>query len=129
MDILHAIKDALMNYETIDAPQIDDLMARRDVRPPAGWEEPGASNCSDMVLPGFGVRGSSTGRGAFGLPLSLIHIFYKPWLDTDFIDELGGRHEMSEFMIACGFDYKMSVEKAYSTAVSYTHLFALIFQC
>ena len=28
------------------APQIDDLMARRDVRPPAGWEEPGASNNS-----------------------------------------------------------------------------------
>ncbi len=43
-----------------------------------------------------------------------LHI-YKPWLDTDFIHELGGRHEMSEFMIACGFDYKMSVEKAYST--------------
>lgn len=40
---------------------------------------------------------------------------YKPWLDTDFIDELGGRHEMSEFMIKSGFDYKMSVEKAYST--------------
>ncbi len=38
MDILHAMKDALMKYETIDAPQIDDLMARRDVRPPAGWE-------------------------------------------------------------------------------------------
>ncbi len=35
-----------MKYETIDAPQIDDLMARRDVRPPAGWEEPGASNNS-----------------------------------------------------------------------------------
>ncbi|STL79675.1 cell division protein [Escherichia coli] len=35
MDILHAMKDALMKYETIDAPQIDDLMARRDVRPPA----------------------------------------------------------------------------------------------
>ncbi len=40
MDILHAMKDALMKYETIDAPQIDDLMARREVRPPAGWEEP-----------------------------------------------------------------------------------------
>ncbi len=40
---------------------------------------------------------------------------YKPWLDTDFIDELGGRHEMSEFMIQSGFDYKMSTEKAYST--------------
>lgn len=40
---------------------------------------------------------------------------YKPWLDQQFIDELGGRYEMSEFLIANGFDYKMSVEKAYST--------------
>ena len=40
---------------------------------------------------------------------------YKPWLDQQFIDELGGRQEMSEFLIANGFDYKMSVEKAYST--------------
>ena len=40
---------------------------------------------------------------------------YKPWLDQQFIDELGGRHEMSEFLIANGFNYKMSVEKAYST--------------
>ncbi len=40
---------------------------------------------------------------------------YKPWLDQAFIDELGGRKEMSEYLHACGFDYKMSVEKAYST--------------
>ncbi len=40
---------------------------------------------------------------------------YKPWLDQQFIDELGGRKEMSEYMIRHGFDYKMSVEKAYST--------------
>jgi argininosuccinate synthase len=40
---------------------------------------------------------------------------YKPWLDQQFIDELGGRKEMSEYLIAHGFDYKMSVEKAYST--------------
>jgi argininosuccinate synthase len=40
---------------------------------------------------------------------------YKPWLDQTFINELGGRTEMSEFLIANGFDYKMSVEKAYST--------------
>jgi argininosuccinate synthase len=40
---------------------------------------------------------------------------YKPWLDQTFIDELGGRKEMSEYLIAHGFDYKMSVEKAYST--------------
>jgi argininosuccinate synthase len=40
---------------------------------------------------------------------------YKPWLDQTFIDELGGRREMSEYLVAHGFDYKMSVEKAYST--------------
>jgi argininosuccinate synthase len=40
---------------------------------------------------------------------------YKPWLDQSFIDELGGRKEMSEYLVAHGFDYKMSVEKAYST--------------
>jgi argininosuccinate synthase len=40
---------------------------------------------------------------------------YKPWLDQRFIDELGGRKEMSEYLVANGFDYKMSVEKAYST--------------
>ena len=40
---------------------------------------------------------------------------YKPWLDTQFIEELGGRAEMSAFMNAAGFGYKMSAEKAYST--------------
>jgi argininosuccinate synthase len=40
---------------------------------------------------------------------------YKPWLDQKFIDELGGRKEMSEYMNANGLTYKMSVEKAYST--------------
>jgi argininosuccinate synthase len=40
---------------------------------------------------------------------------YKPWLDQRFIDELGGRKEMSEYMQQAGFSYKMSTEKAYST--------------
>jgi argininosuccinate synthase len=40
---------------------------------------------------------------------------YKPWLDQAFIDELGGRAEMSEYMRQAGFDYRMSAEKAYST--------------
>ncbi len=40
---------------------------------------------------------------------------YKPWLDQRFIDELGGRKEMSEYMQAAGLDYRMSTEKAYST--------------
>jgi len=40
---------------------------------------------------------------------------YKPWLDARFIEELGGRKEMSEYLTRAGFAYKMSVEKAYST--------------
>jgi argininosuccinate synthase len=40
---------------------------------------------------------------------------YKPWLDQAFIDELGGRKEMSEYMERAGFAYRMSTEKAYST--------------
>ena len=40
---------------------------------------------------------------------------YKPWLDVQFIKELGGRKEMSEFLNAEGFAYRMKTEKAYST--------------
>jgi argininosuccinate synthase len=40
---------------------------------------------------------------------------YKPWLDQKFIDQLGGRKEMSEYMEQAGLAYHMSVEKAYST--------------
>src|SRR6476659_5121608 len=40
---------------------------------------------------------------------------YKPWLDQKFIDELGGRKEMSELLEKAGLRYKMSKEKAYST--------------
>ena len=40
MDIMHAMKDALMKYETIDAGQIDDLMERKtEIREPAGWAD------------------------------------------------------------------------------------------
>ncbi|WP_214468048.1 argininosuccinate synthase [Microbacterium flavescens] len=40
---------------------------------------------------------------------------YKPWLDADFVTELGGRKEMSEWLIEHGFPYRDSAEKAYST--------------
>ena len=40
---------------------------------------------------------------------------YKPWLDADFVTELGGRKEMSEWLIANNLPYRDSVEKAYST--------------
>jgi argininosuccinate synthase len=40
---------------------------------------------------------------------------YKPWLDQAFIDDLGGRAEMSAYMQHAGFAYRMKAEKAYST--------------
>ncbi len=40
---------------------------------------------------------------------------YKPWLDADFVRELGGRKEMSEWLVANNLPYRDSVEKAYST--------------
>jgi argininosuccinate synthase len=40
---------------------------------------------------------------------------YKPWLDQKFIDELGGRKEMSELLEKAGLKFRMSKEKAYST--------------
>ena len=40
---------------------------------------------------------------------------YKPWLDADFVNELGGRQEMSEWLLERDLPYRASVEKAYST--------------
>ena len=40
---------------------------------------------------------------------------YKPWLDKDFVSELGGRKEMSAFLVSEGLEYRASAEKAYST--------------
>ncbi|MET0382402.1 MAG: argininosuccinate synthase [Burkholderiaceae bacterium] len=51
----------------------------------------------------------------YGLLVNPSLKIYKPWLDQRFIDELGGRAEMSEFLDKAGFGYKMSTEKAYST--------------
>ncbi len=51
----------------------------------------------------------------YGLMANPALRIYKPWLDQDFVRELGGRKEMSEWLNAHGFDYKMSTEKAYST--------------
>ena len=51
----------------------------------------------------------------YGLMANPALRIYKPWLDQDFVRELGGRKEMSEWLNSHGFDYKMSAEKAYST--------------
>ena len=47
LDILHAMKEALMEYETIDSEQVDDLMNRRKVRPPKDWDNTASNNESD----------------------------------------------------------------------------------
>src|SRR3954453_20826683 len=51
----------------------------------------------------------------YGLMVNPELRIYKPWLDQAFIDELGGRHEMSEMLERAGLGYRMSKEKAYST--------------
>jgi argininosuccinate synthase len=51
----------------------------------------------------------------YGLMVNPHLRIYKPWLDQQFIDELGGRKEMSELLEKAGLGYKMSTEKAYST--------------
>jgi argininosuccinate synthase len=51
----------------------------------------------------------------YGLMVNPKLRIYKPWLDQTFIDELGGRKEMSELLEKAGLGYKMSKEKAYST--------------
>jgi cell division protease FtsH len=67
MDILHAMKDCLMQYETIDAKQIDDLMARREVRPPENWEPkdkkpeaPGSGGAATTAAPAPDVTPSES---------------------------------------------------------------------
>ncbi|MGS2718135.1 ATP-dependent zinc metalloprotease FtsH [Eionea flava] len=56
-DILESMKDALMEYETIDSEQVDDLMARRKVRPPRDWHNNDDSPNDD----GAAASGSSDG--------------------------------------------------------------------
>ena len=51
----------------------------------------------------------------YGLLVNPALRIYKPWLDQQFVDELGGRAEMSEFLVARGLPYRDPKEKAYST--------------
>lgn len=51
----------------------------------------------------------------YGLMVNKELKIYKPWLDAQFVSELGGRKEMSDWLSERGFNYRMSAEKAYST--------------
>ena len=61
MDILHAMAEALMKYETIDAGQIDDLMERRPMREPEDWNE--RESGSDNEPPSSGAHVDTTDEG------------------------------------------------------------------
>ena len=67
MDVLHAMKDALMEYETIDSEQVDDLMARKPVRPPHDWEDGDFGGWSGGAS-GGDEPDDSGGQGAVGGP-------------------------------------------------------------
>src|SRR5436309_2359204 len=90
---------------------------------PLGRAVTGAMLVSAMKEDGVTVWGDgSTYKGndierfyRYGLLTNPSLRIYKPWLDQQFIDELGGRAEMSAYMTANGLAYKMSAEKAYST--------------
>jgi len=73
IDILHAMKDALMEYETIDADQVDDLMARRKVRPPRDWHDNafgGGTSAGDSSSDKGGSSDKKPGDAPIGGPAS-----------------------------------------------------------
>ncbi|MGB3620401.1 MAG: ATP-dependent metalloprotease, partial [Ketobacter sp.] len=71
MDQLHAMAEALMLYETIDAEQINDIMEGRKPRPPKGWNDSndGPRGGSPAVEPDSGdSKKDATSKGSIGGP-------------------------------------------------------------
>ncbi|MHB8892694.1 MAG: argininosuccinate synthase [Candidatus Limnocylindrales bacterium] len=90
---------------------------------PLGRAVTGTMLVSAMQADGVDIWGDgSTYKGndierfyRYGLLVNPGLRIYKPWLDQQFIDELGGRAEMSAYLDGAGLEYKMSADKAYST--------------
>jgi len=90
---------------------------------PIGRAVTGTMLVSAMQEDGVNIWGDgSTFKGndierfyRYGLLVNPHLRIYKPWLDQQFIDELGGRAEMSAYLDGAGLEYKMSADKAYST--------------
>ena len=60
MDILHAMKDALVKYETIEEVQIEQLMKRQTVTPPSGWEDVAETKSAQAESSGqFNIKADS----------------------------------------------------------------------
>ncbi|MDG2115900.1 MAG: ATP-dependent zinc metalloprotease FtsH [Porticoccaceae bacterium] len=64
-DILEAMKDALIEFETIDADQVDDLMSRRKVRPPKQWDDDSDNKSGGSNTPSQDAKG----EGPIGGPV------------------------------------------------------------
>ena len=64
-DILEAMKDALIEFETIDADQVDDLMSRRKVRPPKQWDDDSDNKSGGSDTPAQDAKG----EGPIGDPV------------------------------------------------------------
>jgi argininosuccinate synthase len=90
---------------------------------PLGRAVTGTMLVAAMQEDGVNIWGDgSTFRGndierfyRYGLMVNPELQIYKPWLDDQFIDEVGGRAEMSALLHEAGFPYHMTSEKAYST--------------
>src|SRR6478672_8401972 len=91
--------------------------------PPLGRAVTGTLLVRAMLEDGVQIWGDgSTYKGndierfyRYGLLANPALRIYKPWLDADFVTELGGRKEMSEWLVARDLPYRSSTEKAYST--------------
>ena len=90
---------------------------------PLGRAVTGTAIARAMTEDGVSIFGDgSTHKGndiqrfyRYGLLVQPSMRVYKPWLDAQFVGELGGRTEMSEFLEKVGLPYSMKKEKAYST--------------
>ncbi len=90
---------------------------------PLGRAVTGTTLVKAMMADGVSIWGDgSTYKGndierfyRYGLLVNPCLRVYKPWLDRTFVDELGGRKELSAWLAARGFEFKASAEKAYST--------------
>lgn len=90
---------------------------------PLGRVVTGTMLVNEMKKDGVNIWGDgSTYKGndierfyRYGLIANHELLIYKPWLDNEFVNELGGRKEMSEWLTAHNYEFHMSAEKAYST--------------
>src|SRR5690606_3758569 len=67
-DKLETMAQALMQYETIDADQIDDIMNGRQVRPPKDWQDPGSGTGSRTTEAAPESGAAPKGEGPIGGP-------------------------------------------------------------